>query len=574
MLLAVAISVCACATGCEKQASTQVIVELHAEPGVRSAAKTIRVEVDNEEGKTVLTRDKAVDGSSAKLARIPLIPKGGDPTRRFRVRATLLAADGTTEVSKLEARSGYLENELTELELWFHDACEGKDCGGGRTCHHGLCLGSCFTPGATGPATPECGECEVCGDACTRQSGLSCGCPGETCNGGGACEPLVRVATAGAGFSHTCAAVESNPHSTFCWGATTLSSGEKGRLGTGAQGEDSPGPVLVPGLLAREGIAAGSDHTCAVSFGLRTCFGANHHGQLGGDIGVVVPNPHTFPEPYHFKPVASGFLHTCALDKSGQIYCWGDNTVGSAGLGTISASVAVPTPILSPGVPGGFRSVDAGGYHTCGLAQSGELYCWGLNESAELGVPSSPPKSGGSLHSPTLVRPGCEPGNTQTACFDDYEHLGTGAFHTCAIRKSGELYCFGGNKYGQLGLGWSATDESEPSRVPGSQTWSAVAGGNSYSCALTAGTTKELWCWGLNYDGELGIPSVAAVYTPTRVPVAAPGGWSALALGRHHGCAIRDDGTLWCWGRNKEGQVGIGKATEEPVPPTRVCFPG
>lgn len=202
--------------GCGKKTATQVIVELHAEPGVLEDARALRVVVENEEGKVVLNREKAVDRAVAKLARIPLVPKGHDSTRRFRVVATLLNSSGE-DLSRIEARAGYIEDELTELELWFRDACTGKlDCGEGRTCHQGQCVGSCFTPGTGGPATPECKECQVCGDACVDKSGMSCGCDGETCNDNGSCDPLVRVSQVGAGSVHTCAALESSPYKTYC----------------------------------------------------------------------------------------------------------------------------------------------------------------------------------------------------------------------------------------------------------------------------------------------------------------------------------------------------------------------
>jgi alpha-tubulin suppressor-like RCC1 family protein len=98
-----------------------------------------------------------------------------------------------------------------------------------------------------------------------------------------------------------------------------------------------------------------------------------------------------------------------------------------------------------------------------------------------------------------------------------------------------------------------------------------VAGGMSSTCALDE--AGALFCWGLNEDRQLGIADIDFVGVPTRVDVDAPGGWRELGLGEHHACAIRADRTLWCWGRNRDGQIGIGSATEAPVAqPTRVCF--
>jgi alpha-tubulin suppressor-like RCC1 family protein len=122
--------------------------------------------------------------------------------------------------------------------------------------------------------------------------------------------------------------------------------------------------------------------------------------------------------------------------------------------------------------------------------------------------------------------------------------VGLGSFHTCAIRESGEMRCFGGNLNGQLGLGppTSTYQESEPRRVLGAEKWGDVSGARSYTCGLTV--EGELFCWGLNEDRQLGIPDVDFVNVPTRVPVEAPGGWRFLSAGQYHACAIRADRTL------------------------------
>ncbi len=317
-----AMALCAMtAVGCEKKPATQVIVELHAEPGVLAAAASLRVVVESEEGNVVLDREKAVDAAVAKLARIPLIPKGEDATRRFRVRASLLDA-GAVELSKLEARAGYVEDELRELELWFSDACQGKlDCGDGRTCHQGRCVGSCFNPGSAGPASPTCGECQVCADSCQSQDGLACGCPGETCSAG-TCGPGARVGQVAAGSVSTCASLEGGD--TYCWGSTTFGgnlNGQKGRLGTGDQGEDSAVPVKVPGITARKGLTIGSNHTCTITFGDRACWGLNFQGELGGDIGSVISSPHSFTETFSLEAIVSGFRHTCGLTQANELWC-------------------------------------------------------------------------------------------------------------------------------------------------------------------------------------------------------------------------------------------------------------
>ena len=550
--------------GCEADTPTQVVVELRAEAALSAKARSLIVEVRNDEGQVVLNKTKSLEPGAATLARVPLVPKGDDPTRRFTLIARLLDEAGSV-VAEHEAKSGYVEKELRELELWFDDACEGVlDCGAGRTCSKGRCVGSCYEPrpsDASGPSLPSCGECQACDSACRNADGASCGCPGETCSAG-ACVPEIRVSHVDAGSRHTCALLEGG--ATYCWGATHFTGNiadEKGLLGTGVNGVDSPVPVLVPGVDGREGIALGGAHTCVITAQGRACWGLNFVGELGGPIASIVPDPHAFDDAFDLDFISSGFRHTCGLTLERDLWCWGYNERGNLGLGTTEYEIIDPVMVGN-----GYTQVSTGGDHTCAVDAEGLLWCWGYNASGEVGVPGAP-----VITSP--IRPGCEPGNAPDRCFDDWKAVGLGSFHSCAIRESGEMYCWGGNLNGQLGIGppGQSYEATDPQRVEGDRVWADVRGGRSYTCGLDLEGT--LYCWGFNEDRQLGIPGVDFVNTPTRVDVEAPGGWRFLGLGQYHGCAVRADRTLWCWGRNSEGQVGVGKATPNPVErPTRVCF--
>jgi len=226
--------------------------------------------------------------------------------------------------------------------------------------------------------------------------------------------------------------------------------------------------------------------------------------------------------------------------------------------------VLAPTPVSADS---DFASVSAGGFHACGIKRDGRLFCWGMNGSGELGVGDNEDRT-------TPVQSGCVDGE----CFDDWVAVAAGDFHTCAIRDSGELYCWGGGLNGQLGIGATMErDSSRPLRVdapPGR--YRAVAGGSSHTCAIAEDET--LWCWGRNDQGQLGTGDLERRSVPTRIRTPGGDGWIGLALGREHTCAVRADETLWCWGWNEDGQVGLGYATLAgelpPRSPSRVCFPG
>lgn len=137
--------------------------------------------------------------------------------------------------------------------------------------------------------------------------------------------------------------------------------------------------------------------------------------------------------------------------------------------------------------------------------------------------------------------------------------LATGREHTCAIR-AGRLACWGQGVSGQLGLG-DVQSRLAPVEVEASERWLDVAAGGDHTCAVRADRT--LWCWGLNRFGELGIGSMAAqVATPTAVTL--PGPVASVVSGFSTTCARLDDGSLWCWGWNAEGQAAQGGAIDDP----------
>jgi alpha-tubulin suppressor-like RCC1 family protein len=135
--------------------------------------------------------------------------------------------------------------------------------------------------------------------------------------------------------------------------------------------------------------------------------------------------------------------------------------------------------------------------------------------------------------------------------------------HTCAIDGHGGVKCWGDNVHGELGDG-TTTQRSAPVEVFGlTGGVQAVATGFAHSCALTdAGGVK---CWGGNWYGQLGIGTYANTYTPTDVP-GLTSGVVAIATGSIHTCALMDNGSVKCWGYNGDGQLGNGMTTNSPTP--------
>lgn len=148
--------------------------------------------------------------------------------------------------------------------------------------------------------------------------------------------------------------------------------------------------------------------------------------------------------------------------------------------------------------------------------------------------------------------------------------ISTGHKHACAI-EDGQVYCFGDGDWGQLG---GALSTGTPVAISGVNTATSVAAGDTHNCALLANETVT--CWGRNFWGQLGhggtnagIPGLSANSTPAVVPGLT--GVVSLAAGQHNTCAVKDDGSVWCWGYNGEGQLaqeGVTATTTDDDDPS------
>jgi alpha-tubulin suppressor-like RCC1 family protein len=140
---------------------------------------------------------------------------------------------------------------------------------------------------------------------------------------------------------------------------------------------------------------------------------------------------------------------------------------------------------------------------------------------------------------------------------------------TCVIADTGEVLCWGWNSTGQLGDGSAPSSRSTPGPVTGlSDVVSLAAGCHQHLCAVDG--SGAVYCWGENVQSQLGDGTTTSSDVPVRV--AFPEGdvhVVEVAVGSAHTCARTDDGRVWCWGANDEGQIGNG-TVGEPRGPTLV----
>lgn len=266
-------------------------------------------------------------------------------------------------------------------------------------------------------------------------------------------------------------------------------------------------------------------------------------------------------EPGAWRRVSAGTSHTCAIRLSRRLYCWGSDRYGQLGDGGTNVNQADPVEVAGGGE---WAAVSAGGTsphgaeeatesHTCAIKTTGQLYCWGDDTYGQLG------HGGPNVNQVEPVE--VDGGGT------DWASVTTGGYHTCALKDSGRLYCWGSDGSGRLGNGGTDTDENQPVEVEapiGSATnWVAVSAGESHSCALR--TRGRLYCWGSDGSGELG-DGFPEVSQPAPVQVGVATTWAAVTTGAGHTCATKTNGRLYCWGWGDRGQLGNGGHTNQYTP--------
>ncbi len=141
--------------------------------------------------------------------------------------------------------------------------------------------------------------------------------------------------------------------------------------------------------------------------------------------------------------------------------------------------------------------------------------------------------------------------------------MDTGFNHACAIKTTGDAVCWGSNKYAQLGND-SDTTPTAPVLVAGGLKFSSISAGERHTCAVQV-TTQAIYCWGQNYANALGTNTDVPI-SGIPVQVASTLKFTSVSAGSYHNCAIATDQSLYCWGRNDYGQLGIGTTTNAKSP--------
>ena len=306
-----------------------------------------------------------------------------------------------------------------------------------------------------------------------------------------------------AGKRSTCA-IDSN-NDLYCWGDNS-----SGQLGDGTTINRSS-PVKIGGALTGKKVTnvsisnykvsyddLDSDTTCAVADDKAYCWGSNSFGKIGDGtvqarLEPVAVSTSGVLAGKNINQIATSRSHTCVLTDEGQIACWGRNRRGEIGNNTNNFSLS-PASVNTTGVLMGklVTQISVGEENTCAVA-SGGAYCWGANDVGQLGdsttvdrvVPSAVFTSGGWLGGKTITK------------------LSSGPDHSCVVIEDKSLYCWGGNSSGQLtGIGeYPYAPRSLSFNFHELASVDTITTGYSFTCASSASNS---YCWGSNAYSKLG----------------------------------------------------------------------
>jgi alpha-tubulin suppressor-like RCC1 family protein len=327
-------------------------------------------------------------------------------------------------------------------------------------------------------------------------------------------------------------------------------------------------------------LTAGLDFACAIdTTGVAWCWGGGQEDNFG-ELGVTGgPLPQQvggapFAAAHKFLSLSAGGNHACGVTTDQKLFCWGRNTSGELGINSTNPAgpptqVTITEDIFGIQFPAPVTAVAAGSFHTCALTVFSHMFCWGDDETGELGIDFTA--------TPTDRCPG-NPGETQFCKLTPvqvqtdgskasglWDRLSAGGFFTCGRdQTTQQLFCWGSDTEGQLGIGppspvLNASFNPAPLLVSAPVTLNLIASHEGQSCGMpfVVNGPGNLFCWGTNTFAQ------PAILAPTSVPGHA---FLAFAPGGTQTCAVDTNDAAWCWGDNTMGELGNNTTNSSATP--------
>jgi alpha-tubulin suppressor-like RCC1 family protein len=334
----------------------------------------------------------------------------------------------------------------------------------------------------------------------------------------------------------------------WTWGGASF-----GALGnsTTTPNRQSPVQTIVTGTTWSQ-VSCGSGFTIAVKTdGTLWLWGANSYGQLGRSDRIHRSTPiQTLLGGTNWAQVSCASTYFSAVRTDNKIYSCGNNNYGQLG-DTTTTNKSVMTQEISGGT--NWSKVICGGNCTGAITTTNQLYMWGDNSTFQCGS---------SDRIPTLRR---SPITTAMSTSDWY-HIYFSYTSTVGIKTDGTLWTWGNwptdsdliiqSDINANSLYFIQTNYNTPS-------WREIDSGCDFSLGIK--TDGTLWGWGSNQNGQLGTSSIYITNSPVQT-LAQGSNWKQVNCGYNFSTAIKTDGTLWTWGNNTLGQLGLSNLTNRSSP--------
>jgi hypothetical protein len=418
----------------------------------------------------------------------------------------------------------------------------GNACAAGQACRAGACM------------TTTCPSGVLCGSTCTDtgSDNANCGSCGMSCPAGQRCSAGSCDSTCGGGFADCL---------TYC--ADTAND---------SQNCGACGKVCPAGQRCASGACTASCPTNRASCN-GGCVDLQTDNANCGACGTVCAAGEsciTGACACGITGLTLGWLTSCGLRSDGKVVCSGAFNYGCwdsqtpSGLGT-GCNTNFPVGTLASWVVPGLNAptaIDAGREYMCALNSDGTVWCLGSNKDGRLGNGEAVP-SPKAAPVQVMASPAAAP-----VPLTGVKQISVGAAHVCALKTNGEVWCWGRGNNGELGNNGGSSSVATPATLTGVTGIQKVVAGEAHSCALAGDNT--LWCWGANNYFQLGINNnTSPQLTPQHV--VGIDNVTDVVTEFDTTCAIRNDKTLWCWGRNQQSQAGYPENTLQLVPsPTPV----
>ena len=384
-------------------------------------------------------------------------------------------------------------------------------------------------------------------------------------------------AVAGGGDGQTFAVTQDGD--LFAWGNNS-----NGYLGLGHSNPGPNRPTYVPIILSKLGlmqqqndllqqqinamlvskdaplaIAAGGGTSYAIAANGDLCsWGNASQGILGTGSTLHSTTPkHVNSGNRKYKAVATGGYHTLAIAENGDLYSWGQNNWTQLGYYSSDPHYEERPVAVNDGRK--YKAIAVGTGHSLAIAENGDLYAWGSDANGVLGVGST-----GIVTGPNHVNDGGR----------KYKAIAASMHNSFAIAENGDLYAWGDDIWGQLGQTSNMGSSSFPMHVAsGSRKYKAISAGTGYDHVLAIAENGDLYAWGGGTWGQLGLGNPSHYNSPQHVS-AGSRKYKEISAGPEFSLAIAENGDLYSWGSNNNGQLGLGNTSTGPLFPTHVSTGG